>query len=320
MGSARTNIIGGVILAFIATLAWALNFIAPYVSGAYSIYDLLIIRFLSAGALGVVGAMLCRVQWRLLDRSQAMQAVGLGVIGYLAYSGCIAAGVMLAGPVLTAACVGLVPVLLALLGNAREKTLPWRTLSLPLMCMAVGLVLSTVSSVNLPGPRGASWFAGVIVSFAGVALWIIFSLRNQRAMRSLHPDATVVWTGLMMMGAGLGAVCLIPPGLALGLFKLPIVGFELALAGPLYAWSLGIALMSSVIGAWAWNAAARRLPMVLSGQLISLESLFAAVLGLLYDGRLPTAMEASGLFAVLVGAALAVRAILGVKGVRGSDW
>lgn len=312
MVSARSNIIAGVIFAVVATLAWALNFIAPYVTGAYSIYDLLLVRFLFAGALGGIGAIVCRAQRRLLHRAQPWQAAGLGVIGYLAYSGCIAAGVMLAGPVLTAACVGFVPVLLALLGNAREKTVQWRALFLPLMCMVAGLVLSTVSSMGLPDSSRASWFAGMLASVAAVMLWIIFSLLNQRAMERLHPDATVVWTGLMMAGAGLGAVCLIPVGHALGLFNLPNAGFGFAVAGPLYAWAVGIALMSSLIGAWAWNAATRRLPMMLSGQLISLESLFAAVLGLIYSGRFPAVMEALGLAAVLIGAALAVRGLLGV--------
>jgi drug/metabolite transporter (DMT)-like permease len=78
----------------------------------------------------------------------------------------------------------------------------------------------------------------------------------------------------------------------------------------LYAWGLFIALMSSVVGAWAWNAASRRLPMVLSGQLISLESLFATILGLMFHQRLPTLWETSGLAGVLVGVVVAVRIIL----------
>jgi drug/metabolite transporter (DMT)-like permease len=82
------------------------------------------------------------------------------------------------------------------------------------------------------------------------------------------------------------------------------------MAGHLYAWALGIAVMSSLVGAWAWNAATHRLPMVLSGQLIALESLFATLLGLLFHGRLPTPLDASGLAAVLAGVVVAVRIIL----------
>ncbi|AHG43525.1 hypothetical protein N018_08085 [Pseudomonas syringae CC1557] len=79
-------------------------------------------------------------------------------------------------------------------------------------------------------------------------------------------------------------------------------------------WGLIIAVLSSVIGAWAWNSATRRLPMVLSGQLISLEGLFAAALGFLFEGRLPTPTEASGLIALLTGAGIAVHRILSATG------
>ncbi len=50
--------------------------------------------------------------------------------------------------------------------------------------------------------------------------------------------------------------------------------------------------------------------MVLSGQLIALESLFASLLGLWFQGRWPTLMEAAGLGAVLLGVVMAVRIIL----------
>lgn len=313
MVTPRSNILAGVTLAVFATLAWALNFIAPYVTGAYSIYDLLIIRFLIAGALGALGVILYRAQRRLLRRSQQWLAAGLGAIGYLGYSSCIAAGVIFGGPVLTAAFIGFVPVLLALFGNAKEKTVRWRSLALPLTFLMVGLLLSNMSSMNLPQASHTSWLAGLFFSFLAVTLWLAFSLLNQSAMAKLPRAATGIWTGLMMAGAGLGTLCLIPIVQALSLFKLPDIGFSFALAGHLYAWSLVIAVMSSVVGAWAWNAATRRLPMVLSGQLISLESLFAAVLGLLFDGRFPTPIEASGLIAVLIGAGLAVHTILAVN-------
>lgn len=123
MTSAHANIFIGVTLAVVATLSWALNFIAPNITGAYSIFDLLIVRFLIAGALGAGLVVLCRAPLRFLRRDQPFTAAGLGLIGYLGYSSCIAAGVIFGGPVLTPAFIGIVPVLLALLGNATKKPL-----------------------------------------------------------------------------------------------------------------------------------------------------------------------------------------------------
>lgn len=310
MTTAHSNIIAGVTLAVVATLSWALNFVAPYVTGAYSIYDLMIIRFLIAGALGVGVVMLCRARLRLLRRDQQLLAASLGVIGYLGYSTCIAAGVIFGGPVLTPAFIGMVPVLLALISNATKKTIQWRKLTIPLTFLTGGLLLSNISSINQPVAGDGSWLMGLVFSISAVVLWLAFSLLNQSALGKLPANVSGIWTGLMMAGAGMGTLCLLPVVQALDLLKLPTLGFSVSLAGHLYVWGFVIALMSSLVGAWAWNAASRRLPMVLSGQLISLESLFATLLGLLFHSRLPTLLEASGLAAVLAGVVMAVRIIL----------
>ncbi len=163
MTIAHSNIIAGVTLAVVATLSWALNFVAPYVTGAYSIYDLMVTRFLIAGALGVGVVVLCRAQLRFLRRNQQLLAASLGVIGYLGYSTCIAAGVIFfGGPVLTPAFIGMVPVLLALLSNATKKTLPWRRLTIPLtFFLTGGLLLSSISSINQPIVGNGSWLMGL---------------------------------------------------------------------------------------------------------------------------------------------------------------
>lgn len=309
MDKPRSNLIVGLILAVVATLSWALNFIAPHVTGAYTIYDLMIVRFLIAGTLGLGVVLLYRAQLRLLRREQVLLAAGLGVIGYLGYSACIAAGIIFGGPVLTPAFIGIVPVLLALLGNATAKTIQWRKLAIPLAFLTVGLVLSNLGAVHQPVADNGSWLMGLVFSMGAVALWLAFSWLNQQALLKLESSASGAWTGLMMAGAGLGTLCLLPAVQALDLLKLPSLGFSLDVAGRLYLWGFVIALMSSVVGAWAWNAASRRLPMVLSGQLIALESLFATLLGLWFHHRLPTLSETSGLAAVLVGVVMAVRII-----------
>lgn len=310
----HSNLITGLALAVVATLSWALNFIAPYVTGAYTIYDLMIVRFLIAGALGLGVVLLYRSQLRLLRRNQVLLAASLGVVGYLGYSACIAAGIIFGGPVLTPAFIGMVPVLLALLGNATTKTLQWRKLAIPLVFLTVGLLLSNLGAVHQPVASEGSWLMGLLFSIGAVVLWLAFSWLNQRALLTLPPKASGAWTGLMMAGAGVGTLCLLPAVQALDLLKLPSLGFGVSVAGDLYLWGFVIALMSSVVGAWAWNAASRRLPMVLSGQLIALESLFATLLGLWFHGRLPTLLETSGLAAVLVGVIMGVRIILNSSG------
>lgn len=305
-----SNTTAGVALAVVATLSWALNFVAPYVTGAYSIYDLMIVRFLIAGTLGVGVMVFYRARLRRLSREQQLLGASLGIIGYLGYSTCIAAGVIYGGPVLTPALIGMVPLLQAVLGNATSRTLEWRKLVIPLALMTGGLLLLNVGSLNHLPTGDNAWRKGLFFSISAVILWLVFAALNQRGLEKLAVNASGAWTGLMMAGAGLGTLIALPAVLVLDLLKLPSLGFSVSVAGPLYAWGLFIALMSSVVGAWAWNAASRRLPMVLSGQLISLESLFATILGLMFHQRLPTLWETSGLAGVLVGVVVAVRIIL----------
>ncbi|WP_249673887.1 DMT family transporter [Pseudomonas abieticivorans] len=310
MAMINSNRVAGLALAVIATLSWALNFIAPYVTGAYSIYDLMVIRFLVAGALGAGILVIGRVQLRSLSGHQQLLGASLGLVGYLGYSACIAAGVMFGGPVLTPAFIGMVPVLLALLSNTLSHTVAWRRLTIPLMLLTLGLVLSNISSLHAPAVNQRSWPVALVLSVSAVGLWLVFSVLNQRALKTLPDNASGVWTGLMITGAGMGAVCLIPVLLGLDLIKLATLGFSVRAAGHLYAWGLLIGVMCSCVAAWAWNAASERLPMVLSGQLIALESLFATLFGLLFQRRLPTPLEAAGMAAVLLGVVMAVRAIV----------
>ncbi|WP_045881282.1 DMT family transporter [Pseudomonas chlororaphis] len=311
--TSRTSLAAGVALAIFATLSWSLNFIAPYVTGAYSIHDLMALRFLLAGAIGAVLLVIHRAGLRFIRPGWKLVSLGLGIAGYLGYSTSIAIGVVFGGPLLTPSLIAMVPILLALLGNAHYQTLAWKRLAVPLVLLGAGLGLIHLSAATQAMASPRSLTIGLAASIVAVLLWLLFSLLNQKALHVIPAASVGAWTGLMMSGGALGTLCLVPIGLMLGVFRLPALGFGLEHAGWLYAWALAIALFSSVAGAWAWNQATQRLPMVLSGQLVSLESLFATLLGLAFHGRWPTPVEALGFAAILLGVLLAVREILSAE-------
>jgi len=310
MTSSRAIILQGVALAVLATLSWACNFIAPYVLQGYSIQDFMLVRFLMAGLLGAVLLPFYRAQLRGLRPRQWLTGMGLGVLGYLGYSSCIAGGVIYGGPLLIAAFIGTVPVLQALLGNAQHRSLRWGQLAMPIGMLGLGLMLINLQLLHEPNGVGTQMWVGLAFSLAAVLLWLSFSVVNQAAIEHLHTSATTAWTCLMMIGAGLAALILTPLAWMTNLLRLPILSVATPDALHLYAWAFMIALLSSVIGAGAWNLASRRLPMVLSGQLIALESFFATVLGLAFHGRLPSLVEGIGLALILFGTVYSVRVIL----------
>ncbi|GAB7532754.1 DMT family transporter [Pseudomonas sp. 3A(2025)] len=296
----------GVLFALFATLCWGTNFIVPYVTGRYSLFDFLAVKFMVVGVIGAVWMIVERHRVRELKRSMRLMALALGVIGYLGYGICIACGVMISGPVLTPAFIAVVPVILALLGNAQDQVLTWRQLALPLLLLVSGLLLVNILGHDTSQASAGTPVMGVLFSLGAVALWLAFSWLNQKGLGTIAAHSTGAWTGLMMVGSSLGMLFIVPIGYVFNLFEMPAQGAGFAQAGRLYVWAFVIAVLSSVLGAWAWNKASRVLPMVLSGQLVALEAFFATVMGLAFEQRLPTVYETLGMTAVLTGALLAI--------------
>src|SRR5260370_1385117 len=192
----------GVIAALLAALAWSLNFIVPFVIGDYSVFDFALFRFLMSGLLGF-GFLACNLKavgrLRLADW---LMAFWLGQIGYLGYFLAVAGSAIYAGPVIAPAFLGLVPVVLAIAGNWRQRTVSWRDLMLPLSLSAVGLGLVNSGSFNPASPGKLESVAlGISLALVAVGLWTWFGLLNQSALAKRTQINGGVCTALIMAGA-----------------------------------------------------------------------------------------------------------------------
>ncbi|WP_295952067.1 DMT family transporter [Rhodoferax sp.] len=299
----------GVVAAIFAAFAWSLGFIAPYVIGPYSIYDLAVCRFLISGvfALGILLA--APSQLRGLTAMDWLVAAWLGLIGYVGYFLTIAAAVIYAGPVIPPAFVATVPVVLAIIGNFGPDRISWRSLAPPLALALAGLLLVNAEGLTHPSdtPLGHT-LLGIVFSIAAVALWTLFGISNQAALRKRPHMGALTWTGLMMVGGTFEVVAFIPLGLSLDLFHVPRIGLAWATAAPLFMSALALAILGSIGASWAWSIATRRLPIGLAGQLIVTETIFATTFGLIARQRWPSVSEACGITLLLVGVIAAVGA------------
>ncbi len=298
----------GIAAAIFAAFAWSLNFIAPYAVGPYSTYDLAVCRFLMSGLLGLL------VFWQVERRSAARpglrdwaMAAWLGLIGYVGYFLTIMGAVLYAGPVIPPAFVALVPVVLAIVGNRGQGQLPWRALALPLGLALVGLLLVNVHSLDgLAHGSAGNTLVGIVFSIAAVALWTLFGVTNQAALRQRPQMDARTWTALMMVGGALEIALFIPVGLALGLFRVPQLGLGGSAGSTFLLFALALALLGSIAGSWAWTIASQRLPIGLAGQLIATETIFATTFGLLASQRWPAWYEAAGVALLLLGVVVAI--------------
>ena len=295
----------GIAAALLAALAWSMNFVVPYVIGDYSVFDFAVFRFVISGAIGF-GFLVYR--WdlvRLLMLRDWLTAFWLGFIGYVGYFLTVVGAAIFAGPVVAPACLGLVPVVLAIAGNLRQPVLQWRGLVLQLALTAIGLTLVNISVFEPAGLQtSSSLLVGIPLAIAAVILWTWFGLANQTALAERPGMHGAVWTALIMAGGGLEMLAFIPVGQMIGVFEIPRLGLSWNAAAPLYLWGVSLAIFASVGGALAWTLAAKRLPMTLCAQLIVSETVFGTVFGLAAHGRLPTLKEAGGI-ALLTGGVVA---------------
>ncbi|MBX4939284.1 DMT family transporter [Rhizobium binae] len=297
----------GVSAALFAAFAFSLNFVVPFIIGDYSTFDFALIRHLVSALVGLFILFSKKHVVRHLTLSNVLKALWLAFVGYVGYFLTVTGAAIFAGPVIAPAFLGLVPIVLMVIGNQRQGSLPWRSLMPPLALVLIGLFLVNGTAFTAEGLNsvGSLW-VGVPLALAAVGLWVWFALANQAALATRPEMPSGVWSALILAG-GVFMLAFYPVGAAMDLFKLPALGFGWSAAGGLYVWGASLALLATVGGVWAWNVASRSLPVALAAQLIVSETAFGVIGGLVVHARWPTPIEVAGVAVLIAGVVLSVR-------------
>jgi drug/metabolite transporter (DMT)-like permease len=311
----KSSLFLGVLAALLAALAWSLNFIVPFVTGDYSIFDLALFRFVISGLIAFSYLVFNWNDVRALTLADWLVSLALGLVGYFVYFQSLAGAALYAGPVIAPAFLALVPVVLAITGNLRHHTIAWRHLAFPITLATVGLILVNAGGFEQTTLAEApSLLKGIPLAILAAACWVWFGLVNQSALAKRPRMPAGIWTALIMVGAGLGILAFIPIGLVLNVFAAPRLGLSWHAASSLYVWGTVFALTSSLGGALAWTFASQRLPVALSAQLITMETVFGTILGLFVRHRWPTPLEAAGMLVLFTGVVITIRIFEGRPG------
>lgn len=293
----------GLLAGLMTGALWGLTFIAPRAVLPFSAFDLSVLRYLVFGLVSV--GLMVSPRFRLTGMAWPMLGTGLllGAFGTFGYFLSISYAVLLAGPVLPPLIAGTAPVLLAIVANLHERSLPWRRLAWPLALIVAGLGVVNVASLQEAHANEASAIlAGVGLSVVALLFWVAYGLVNAVVMRGADAPDALRWTCLQGVGCGTLAVLLLP--LASGGPEL--LGFGSAATQRFLIWVVALGVIVSWLGTFGWVVASERLPMALSAQLIVAETVFGLVYGLAYEQRLPTAPEAVGTALQLIGVVVAV--------------
>jgi drug/metabolite transporter (DMT)-like permease len=306
----------GVVYGVMAGALWGIVFLVPRMLPDFSPLQLSAGRYMMYGLVSLAAALpMARPLVKRLTREDLTALVKLALAGNLLYYICLANAVHLIGIAPTSLIIGVLPVTVTLLGRRDHGAVPLTRLVWPLAMVLAGIACINVDVFTTAGAAsGAASGAtsGMFVKLAGLACavgalvcWTWFAVENARYLqRQTHfsgNEWSVLWgvvTGAL--GAALWGVIALLPG--------PLHG-SLATGRWHSFWllNLGVAIGASWLGNGLWNAAAKRLPLTLSGQMIVFETLFALLYAFIYDHRLPRPLEIAAIALLVAGVSWSVR-------------
>src|SRR5690606_31576760 len=202
----------------------------------------------------------------------------------------LASAIHAAGGAATALIVGLVPVVVTVAGVRRHHASGprLRALAGPCVLSVLGMTLVAVDAVRAARRLSSDAASGI----GGPA----YSVGNARWLERRPDISSRDWSLLAGVATG-GLALLLAPLALLWDASAHEPGAWLRLLGI----SSALALFASVVGNAFWNAASRRLPLSLAGQMIVFETLFALLYGFLWEWRLPGLLEIAAIACLLGG-------------------
>ncbi|MGQ4272520.1 DMT family transporter [Terrihabitans sp. B22-R8] len=303
--------LGGILAGLTTGALWGLNFIAPLAVAPYSGVDLAIARYVIFALTSIVVLIaIPAARAAKLAAADVLLGIGIGLVGYGAFYSFLVVAIGYAGPQIAALVIGLLPVLLAIIGNFDGGRLPWRALAAPLILILAGLLLVHGSALlhAETGVEQGRIAAGILAALGAVASWVCFSVFNARALARVPQMNSLTWTSLHGIGAGVGILVFGALALPFGVVGMREIGFDWPEASPLLMWAILTGLFGSWGASYLWVIATKRLPLVISGQLFVAEPAFGFIYGFMWEQRWPSPVESFGGMCVFGGVMLGLAA------------
>ena len=305
--NSRSSLISGFAFALAACALWGAIFLLPILLPEFSPLQVTFGRFVLYGV--VAFCIFLPQASRLLpklQRADVWHLIWLALTGNIVYFALVATSVQWIGMAVTSLIVGLVPVTVPLLGRKSSGAIPLRRLLAPMALILSGIILINAHALqNQTGESSARYLLGVLLAVLAVISWSRYALDNTRYLNASRFNSTE-WSTLWGLVVGLISALL---WAVLWLFTPTDSAPAIAPERWQMFWllSLAIAVFSSWLGNWMWNAASQRLPITFVGQLLVFETLFALAYHFIYERRLPQASELAPMLLILAGIVWSLR-------------
>jgi drug/metabolite transporter (DMT)-like permease len=221
----------------------------------------------------------------------------------------LATAVQMVGVAPSSLIVGILPVTVTLAGRRDHGAIDLKRLFWPLVMVIAGIACINIDVFSDAGGNATSVMTklgGLACAVGALLSWTWYAVVNARYLQAnTHFDGnewSILWgivTGVLG-GALWLVVLMLPAGTVQA--SVPAARWQM-----FWIVSFALALGGSWLGNTLWNAASKRLPLTLSGQMIAFETLFALLYAFVYDERLPRVPEVLAIVLLLGGVSWSVR-------------
>ncbi|HTH60281.1 MAG TPA: DMT family transporter [Paraburkholderia sp.] len=301
----------GVLYGVLAGALWGTVFVVPRQLSDFSPLLLSAGRYVMYGLVSLAALLpMARRIWPRLTLADGLALVKLALAGNLLYYLFLATAIHLVGIAPASLIVGVLPVTVTLLGRRDHGAVPLRRLVLPLAMIAAGIACINVdvftATANATAASAVTKLAGIGCAVGALVCWSWFAVENARYLQRNQHFSGNEWSVLWGVVTGaLGALVWIV------ILLLPAGSVQQTVSAAHWTtfWQLNLVLAigASWLGNGLWNAAAKCLPLTLSGQMIVFETLFALLYGFVYDHRLPRPLEIAAIVLLVAGVSWSVR-------------
>lgn len=302
----------GIFFVISACFMWGLIFVVPQFMEGYSPMEVALGRYFFYGVMSCIFL----AGWRrdifrkLLSRDVILKALWFGLIANILYYPCLVFSIRYATPVIATLIFGLSPISIALYGNLRQKECSYKSLALPVLGIASGLVL-----VNWPALQNSTltgsvqeYCIGIFFGLAAVGLWTYYAVANSRFLKKTLEMSSINWSSIV--------------GIATLAWVVLIMGCNILFNGPeAFIWKyltptpemqsfmiggLVLGFISTWLGMFLWNLGSSRLPVSFAGQLTVFETIFGLLFVFLVEQRYPSLIELCGATLMLSGVIVSI--------------
>ncbi|QVM95244.1 DMT family transporter [Pseudomonas sp. SORT22] len=296
----------GVAYAGVAGAMWGLVLMVPQLLSEFSPVLLSCARFVLFGLVTLVLAIPMRKALGRLTLGNLWMIGRLALIGNLLYFICLVAAIQRLGVAPASLIVGVLPLTITLYGRHDSGGVALRQLLLPLGLILAGMLCINLQTFALEPGAVADKLAGVLYALGALACWTWYAVHNSRYLKQCGHFDSHQWS--VLNGVMTGVLSLVLVAL-LALWQPAQLQVEAAPERWTLFWlySLGCAVFGSWLAALLWNAASKRMPVTLSGQLIVFETLFALLYAFIWRQSGPSLLEGLAIVLVIGGVCWSMR-------------